>query len=141
METYAALLNLKVLVPSSTANYIAVESHYWRDLLEIRLASIDVDEAWYLTQYPDVATALKNGVVQSASQHYYSAGYYEHRMPYKIDVDSMWYLKTYVDINDAVRQGVFQSAWDHFERLGYQEGRLPHANFALRKRRAMALAD
>ena len=107
METYAALLNLKVIVPSSKSNYVAVESDYWQNLLELRLSTIDVDETWYLSEYPDVAQAVKKGVVQSAAQHYYRSGYYEHRMPYQIEFDSEWYLKNYTDIAEAVRQGTF----------------------------------
>ncbi len=136
METYATLLNLKVIVPSTKTNYVAVERHYWQNAFEAKLSEIEVDEEWYLLQYPDVALALANRVVGNARQHYCQSGYFEHRMPYKIEVQPEWYMAQYPDVRDAVKQGVFASPQEHFERLGYQEGRFPYPEFALRKRRA-----
>jgi hypothetical protein len=138
LETYATLLNLKVIVPSSRASYVAVEKHYWQSAFEVRLSEIDVDETWYLAQNPDVASALEKRVIRDARQHYCQSGYFEHRMPYKIEVQPEWYMTQYPDVREAVKQGAFVSAQDHFEKLGYQEGRHPYPEFALRKRRAAA---
>ena len=41
------------------------------------LCSVEVNEGWYLRQYPDVANALKVGDIKSAKQHYIDHGYFE----------------------------------------------------------------
>ena len=139
METYATLLNLKVVIPSSKTTYVAIERDFWRSLFTLRLASIDLDEAWYLQRYPDVAEAVRNGVVKSARDHYTQTGYMEHRMPYPIDVDADWYMAQYSDVKAAVLDRTFLSAQDHFEESGYREGRYPFPNFALRTREAAGI--
>ena len=140
METYAALLNLKMIVPSSKTNYVAIEKHYWQGAFEIRLLEIDVDETWYIEHYPDVAAAIAKRTIRDARHHYCQSGYFEHRMPYQIEVLADWYLSQYPDVRDAVGQGVFSSPQEHFEKLGYQEGRHPFPEFSLRKR-SVALSN
>ena len=132
METYATLLNLRVVIPSSKTSYVAVERDFWRDLFALRLASIDLDEAWYLERYPDIALSVRNGTLRSGRDHYIHAGFQEHRMPYQINVDSDWYLEQYPDIKAAVLNAIFVSAQDHFEESGFREGRFPFPNFSLR---------
>ena len=138
LDTYASLLNLKIIVPSSKTNYVAIERFYWQGVFELRLSDVDIDEAWYLGQYPDVAAAIEKNVIKNARQHFCQSGYFEHRMPYRIDVDSEWYLATNPDVLEAVRKGTFSSPQEHFEMLGYKEGRHPHAGFALRKKGAVS---
>src|SRR5262249_14491600 len=58
-------------------------------------ADVTVDEDWYLSQYPDVRTAIQNGRFKSALDHYRAYGYYEKRFPKKPVVDETWYLRTY----------------------------------------------
>ena len=41
----------------------------------------NVDEAWYLATYPDVARAVREGRVKSAYDHFIENGYGEGRRP------------------------------------------------------------
>ena len=136
METYATLLNMKVVIPSSKTSYVATDRRFWQSLLALRVDDIDLDEVWYLQRYPDIADAIRKGVLKSARDHYIHVGYLEHRMPYPIDVDSAWYLAQYSDVKAAVLDKLFISAQDHFEESGYREGRYPFPNFSLRTRKS-----
>ncbi len=131
-ETYATLLNKKLIVPSRKTAYIAVDRSFFVETFSKIVASIFVDEGWYLNRSPDVGEAIKQGSFSSAGDHYASVGFYEHRMPYEIDVEESWYLENYADIAEAVHSGVFQSGREHFYSLGYREGRFPHPSFTLR---------
>ncbi len=139
METYAALLNLKIVIPSSKTSYVAVDRDFWQSLFSTRISDVDVDEQWYLRRYPDVASAIRNGRLNSGHEHYVQIGYLEHRMPYSIEVDSNWYLSQYADVNEAVLNRTFASAQDHFEERGYREGRFPFPNFALRTKKVTSV--
>jgi hypothetical protein len=143
-DTYATLINKKLLVPSQKTNYLAVDRNFFVETFAKLLSGIHVDERWYVSHSPDVGKAIERGEFASALDHYVKVGYYEHRMPYEIEVNEEWYLDNYPDIAAAVRQGVFPSGRAHFYQLGYREGRFPHPNFRLRAFRthdADALAD
>ncbi|MCW5713957.1 MAG: hypothetical protein KIT43_05530 [Bauldia sp.] len=131
--TFASLVNSKVVVPSTRNDYWAVNKHFLSDLLSTRLGDVHVDQAWYLSRYPDVAKAIETGTVADAAEHYRKFGYFEHRMPMRIEVQEDWYLKEYADVGTAVRERVFPSAQAHFDLVGYAEGRLPWAGFSLRQ--------
>ncbi len=133
-ETYASLLNRKILIPSQKSNYIAVDRDFWVVTVRSSIAKIAVDEAYYLARYPDVAQAIANGIIGSAAEHFCESGYFEHRMPYRIVVDEPWYLAQYPDIADALAAKAITSAQTHFEEVGFAEGRVPFPNFALRWR-------
>jgi hypothetical protein len=45
-----------------------------RRLLAILLQGVQVDEAWYLSRYPDVAEEVRRGALASAREHYLSFG-------------------------------------------------------------------
>lgn len=90
------------------------------------LATVAVDEAWYLKTYGDIADAVRAGTVASARRHFIDDGYFEGRLPGPVTVDEDWYLRTYPDVAESVRHGVFRSAAQHFAEEGYREGRLPH---------------
>lgn len=132
VETYATLLNLRKVLPSIKSNYVAVDRDFWVSVLKPSICEIAFDSDWYLRRYPDVADAIRNGILASALEHYCHSGYFEHRMPYRIEVDSKWYLSEYPDVQLALTRNIFSSAQDHFEQIGYQEGRHPYAGFALR---------
>jgi hypothetical protein len=132
VETYAAMLNRKIVIPSAKTHYVAVEKSYWTEFFGLRIANVDVDDAWYLDQYPDVAQAIEDKILNSALEHYCQSGYFEHRMPYYISVDPVWYIEQYSDVREAIENNVFPSAQAHFELIGYKEGRFPFPNFALR---------
>ena len=131
-DTYATLLNKKLIVPSQKTAYIAVDRNFFVETFAKIVGIIFVDEAWYVGQSPDVGEAIQRGSFRSAGEHYASVGFYEHRMPYEIDVDEAWYLENYADIAEAVRNNVFSSGRAHFYLLGYREGRHPHPSFCLR---------
>ena len=129
--TYAALINNKVTIISSTTPYFAVEQHFFYNLMEQYVGRIYVDEDWYLETYPDIRDAISAGAQVGAAEHFRRFGYYEHRMPYKIMVDETWYIEAYPDVKSGIDIGHFPTAQAHFELLGYKEGRFPYANFAL----------
>jgi hypothetical protein len=131
-EPYASLLNKKIIIPSQKTPYLAVEKVFLLDLMAAFVATIYVDEPWYLGHSPDVGEAIAMGEFTSATDHYIKVGFYEHRMPYEIEVDEPWYLDNYPDIAEAVANGVFSSGTAHFYRNGYREGRFPHPGFTLR---------
>lgn len=89
------------------------------------IATADVDEAWYLNQYADVAEAVRSGVTATGRRHFIDNGYIEGRMPFPVQVDEAWYLAQNPDVAEDVRAGQFPSAQAHFEAFGYREGRLP----------------
>jgi hypothetical protein len=131
VDSFAALINRKLLIPSNSSGYIAVERPFLHRLMAPLVRQVRVDQDWYMTRYPDVREAVSNGVVGDAREHYVLHGFYEHRFPYEIQVDSVWYLSTYADVDKAIRAKDLRSAQEHFEVTGYREGRLPFANFSL----------
>ena len=141
VESYATLLNLKMVVPSSKSNYVAVDRDYWIYSFGSRIAEIDLDESWYLKRHPDVEAAIEKGLVSSAQQHYCESGYFEHRMPYQINVDEKWYIGQYEDVQTAIAKQHFTSAQEHFESIGFKEGRHPYPSFALRQRARQSAAS
>ena len=124
----AALKNQRLLVPESNTHF-CIERNFLVSIMAKRLATIQFDEAWYLSKYPDVKDAVRRGIVASARDHYVTHGFYEHRMPVAIQVNEKWYLEAYPDIAEAIRAGVYKSAQAHFDQAGFREGRLPYPNF------------
>ena len=94
-------------------------------LIRTLLQGIEVDEDWYLKQYPDVAEAIREKVIKSAKEHFLNDGYFEGRVPFLIKVDEAWYLEQYPGIAECVSRGELQSAQQHFNDYGYREGRKP----------------
>jgi hypothetical protein len=94
-------------------------------LIRTLLQGIEVDEPWYLAQYPDVAEAIRNGVVASAKEHFLNDGYFEGRMPFLIKVDEAWYLQQNPGVADYIARGEIKSAQQHYIDNGYREGRRP----------------
>ena len=94
-------------------------------LIRTLLQGIEVDEAWYLSQYPDVAEAIRNGIVISAKEHFLFDGYFEGRLPFPIAVDEAWYLEQNPGVAEFIANGELLSAQQHFNDNGYREGRRP----------------
>ena len=94
-------------------------------LLKKMIVGTEVDEAWYLRTYEDIAEAVREGSIKSAQHHFVEDGYFEGRLPFPIRVDDRWYTNQYPDVGDSVRRGLLPSAQAHFEEDGYREGRLP----------------
>jgi hypothetical protein len=128
-DTYATLLNKKLVVPSQKTSYVAVDRHHFALLLGPHIERIRLDSDWYLKQYTDVRDAIDRGEFVSAAEHYVKVGYFEHRMPRAIEVEEAWYLEQYPDVREAVANGVFPTGQTHFTHVGFREGRFPHPNF------------
>ncbi len=94
-------------------------------ILKRMIVGVEVDEAWYLRTYDDIAKAIRDGIVRSAQQHFVDDGYFEGRLPFPMRVDDRWYLSEYPDVADSVRKGTVLSPQVHFDEDGYREGRLP----------------
>lgn len=94
-------------------------------LLRRVIIGVEVDEAWYLDRYPDIADAISQGLVQSARLHFVNDGYFEGRMPFPIRVDERYYLAQNAGVSDFVRKGMLVTGQQHFDENGYAEGRLP----------------
>ncbi len=95
------------------------------ELLRRLLVGVDVDEAWYEQRYPDIADAIRQGHVPSATAHFVNDGYFEGRLPFSIEVDEKYYLDQNPGVADYVRKGLLESGQQHFNQNGYAEGRLP----------------
>jgi hypothetical protein len=106
---------------------LTVSASYNQFTLMIRtlLQAVEVNEVWYLTQYPDVAEAIRNGLALSAQEHFISNGYFEGRMPFPIMVDEAWYLEQNPGVAGHIASGELLSAQQHFNDNGYREGRKP----------------
>ncbi len=128
MRSYTYLMSS---TGSTDHHYVELLESKLRELLRNVLSKVPVDEPWYLTTYPDVAEAVKNGHIKSAREHYIVAGFYEDRQPRQIIVDEAWYLKEYPDVAEAIKSGAFNGAAEHFDRDGYKEGRLAAPGWSL----------
>lgn len=126
MRSYSALTSYHEL-----ERHIEVSENQLREILELLLSHVNVDEEWYCAVNSDVREAIEAGKLESAKQHYAMAGYFEDRMPYPIDVDEAWYLEVYPDVAFAIQSGLLSSAQDHFNSAGFSEGRLPRAGWSL----------
>ena len=130
-ESYATLLNLRLVVPSARSEYVVVDRTFWTETLACRIATVPLDAAWYCRRYPDVAEAIAAGLLPDANQHYRNSGYFEHRLPFAITVDARWYVTEYADVSAALSRKLYRSAQEHFEEVGFKEGRLPYPGFSL----------
>jgi len=90
------------------------------------IVNMDIDEAWYLRRYPDVADAVRAGTFRSAKEHFVNNGYFEGRMPFPIQVDERYYLDRNPEVADFVRRELLPSGQQHFDENGYLEGRRPY---------------
>jgi len=125
------LVNRKVLVPSSSSDYLAIERFFFMSLMAPLLEQVPLNEIWYLETHPDVREAISRGVVKSAKEHYVWHGYYEHRQPFPIEVEEKWYISSYADVKAAIQRRDFPSGQAHFQASGFREGRLPYPGFSL----------
>jgi hypothetical protein len=88
------------------------------------------DADWYIATYPDVATAIAEGIVPDAVTHFVRFGYFEGRRPRSFDVDQRWYEEAYEDVASAIRSGTISDARSHYNANGYFEARAPTADAA-----------
>jgi hypothetical protein len=94
-------------------------------ILRMMIQGIEVNEDWYAKTYEDIGSAVQEGVLRSAKQHFVGDGYFEGRLPFPILINERWYLAENPDVAESIRKGVVDSAQDHFNQDGYREGRLP----------------
>jgi hypothetical protein len=94
-------------------------------MLQMLLASVEIDADWYIQQYEDVRAANEEGRLESALKHFCETGYFEGRLPFEPEFDEEWYLAQYPDVAESVAQGEVESAAHHFMQRGYQQGRWP----------------
>ena len=99
-------------------------------ILRAAFAGPAFDADWYIATYPDVATAIADGVVPDAVTHFVRFGYFENRRPRSFDVDVRWYEEAYQDVAGAIRTGAISDARSHFNANGYFEARAPNAEAA-----------
>jgi hypothetical protein len=131
LSTFATLLNQKIVILSSSSEYVAVDRYFFNECIGPLISKIMLDEQWYLQKYSDVRQAIAKKMVRNAKDHFVRFGYFEHRLPYYIEVQEDWYLEQYTDIRRAIGQREFESGQEHFEASGFREGRMPHPHFEL----------
>jgi ELWxxDGT repeat protein len=86
------------------------------------------DEAWYLAQNPDIANAVKNGILASGFAHFQASGETEGRAPSAF-FNPRYYLSTNPDVAAALNAGKLTSAFQHFRVAGQFEKRNPSPFF------------
>jgi SAM-dependent methyltransferase len=102
------------------------------------IAAATFDNGWYLQVYPDVAAAVREGIVGSGYDHWRHSGKAEGRIPPPgfvedepelpdVPFDADWYVAAYPDVARAIEHRYVRSALDHYLRYGREEGRLPGA--------------
>ncbi|AUN29848.1 calcium-binding protein [Niveispirillum cyanobacteriorum] len=101
------------------------------------VGSTRVDEAWYLSNNPDIAEAVAAGWISSGADHYARYGQAEGRQPNLLSdnqgkaYSESAYLAANPDIRDAVAKGWFDSGYDHYLAYGRAEGRAAYPSQSL----------
>jgi hypothetical protein len=121
-EVLKTFLNIRTLNGELT---VSASYNQFTVMIRTLLEAVEVNEAWYLTQYPDVAEAIRNGQATTAKEHFLHNGYFEGRMPFPIMVDEGWYLEQNPGVAGHIASGELLSAQQHFNDNGYREGRKP----------------
>lgn len=120
---------VQAVLPSlevSESGLVSLKVPEFEALLEAYLASVPVDEAWYLSQYPDIKQAQEAGTLgMTPAEHYRRRGYLEGRLPFEPQVDEDAYRARYPDVAQDIKTGVLPSALFHFINNGYRESREP----------------
>ena len=78
------------------------------------------DEAFYLTEHPDIARAVADGHLPDGRHHYDIAGFDEGRACFALD--RAWYCRTYPIAAIEISQGEFWDPYDHFVVVGQERG-------------------
>ncbi len=82
-------------------------------------------ESEYISMYPDIADAVRDGVWSSGAAHYIVHGRAEGRQTYRFD--EAFYLRSYPLARREVDDGLAVSPREHYEKFGCNRGYLPHA--------------
>ncbi|WP_298956305.1 hypothetical protein [uncultured Methylobacterium sp.] len=125
-------LDERHVVRSSDGRHnILIDKELFVAILRKALASVTVDDDWYLDRYQDVRSAIARGEFRSAHDHFVRFGYLEGRLPYAIPVDEAFYLAHNPDVKAGIEAGALPDAATHFYMSGASEGRLPSEGFTL----------
>ena len=120
---------MQALLPSLELNasgYSTLKTYELEELLAGYLSAVAVDEAWYLSQYPDIKKAQETGALgMTPAEHYRRRGYLEGRLPSLPEVDEKAYRARYPDVAKDIAAGTWPNALAHFINSGYQEARDP----------------
>jgi hypothetical protein len=122
---YGALLN-RFGAENNPDSNITIPLPLFQLLLQFALTTANFDENAYLAENPDVADAVRDGVIESGYAHFIAFGFFENRKGV-IDFDEAWYLATNADVASAVELGSIGSGLEHFYGTGAAEGRSPNA--------------
>ena len=87
------------------------------------------DERFYLSQNPDVAAAVGQGVFTSGFNHFQTLGQFEKRNPSGLFTED-YYLANNPDVSQAVANRGFNTGLDHFLLYGQFENRISSVFFA-----------
>jgi len=79
--TYGEIVSMLGVDLISATQPLLVEPSILLDVLRLCLRGVTVDEQRYCRAYPDVATAIAEGSVDSARAHYIEHGFFEGREP------------------------------------------------------------
>ena len=109
LPTFASLLNQKVVIQSSTSDYIAVDQYFFNECLRPFIHRIQFDEQCTCKSIRREAGHHAEGS-ERCEGAFLRFGYFEHRLPYRIEVQEDWYLEQYPDIKKAIKQREFKSA-------------------------------
>ena len=82
------------------------------------------DPAFYIEEYPDIADALRNGVIDTPWAHFAAFGLFESRKPFRFDVQ--WYAQTYPMAAFEVGQGDYADMIQHYLCIGRDRGYRPN---------------
>jgi ectoine hydroxylase-related dioxygenase (phytanoyl-CoA dioxygenase family) len=80
------------------------------------------DERWYLETYPDVATAVQEGLIESGRRHFERNGREEGRAAFEFHAE--WYATSYPLAVEEVDSGRVSSLLEHYLVLGRPRGYL-----------------
>ncbi|KYC39089.1 hypothetical protein WA1_34460 [Scytonema hofmannii PCC 7110] len=83
------------------------------------LVNLLFDNDYYLSNNPDVATAVANGQYSSGLQHFQQIGRFEGRDPSTIFNNSL-YLSQNLDVAAALASGQIRSGFEHFVNVGFK---------------------
>lgn len=81
------------------------------------------DEEYYLQQYPEINSAITQGLVTGGLDHFQRYGLKEGRTKVSRYYDEATYLENNPGVADAVAANIFASGLEHFINHGYEEGR------------------
>ncbi|MFN8576046.1 MAG: SGNH/GDSL hydrolase family protein [Candidatus Sericytochromatia bacterium] len=131
LNIFLASCSYSLVKPQDIKNQRKITSLNQEDKNNFKTLSNNFNEEAYKLAYPDVALAIKQGTLRTASDHYYCCGYRIDSLQYiqaKKDVEEGYneekYLNSFTDVKKAVESGVLPNGYTHFINSGRNEGRL-----------------